>query len=97
MQTLHLAKLEISIPTSGTGGVQAGDQLIIAQSGSDKVIDLGFTSNVTDPADHMVDFGGTTFSALLTVAGGGKQLVTLQPSHDVGGTQTQVGKFYSVW
>ena len=37
----------------------------------------------------MVAFGGTTFSALLTVAGG-KQLVTLQPSHDVGGTQTLI-------
>ena len=50
MQTsANLSKLEITIPNTGTGKVQAGDQLIITQTGSDKVIDLGFTSEVTTP------------------------------------------------
>ena len=71
VDSANLSKLEITIPTTGTGGVKTGDQLIITQSGgSDKVIDLGFTSDVTTPATNMVSFGSTTFSAILSVSSG---------------------------
>ena len=89
VDSANLSKLEITIPTAGTGGVKAGDQLIITQSGSDKVINLDFTNAVSDPATHMVAFGSTTFSALLSVSSG-NQVVTFQPSNDPGSGQALI-------